>query len=689
VLVVADVAPAVVRGGGERALWEWARRLAARGHTVRVLGRADGSPPAPGAGGPEVRHFAVDRRSALGFLRAAVLAARRATEAVLAGSGADVLHLHQPLSGLGALGAPGARTLPSLYTFHSPAPVEYWLRRGSSPLHRPGPAGVVGAAILWAAERACVRRASRVQVLSAYSAELLRRLYGVSGARVVRIPGGADLERFRPVADRVALRRRLGLPESRPLVLTVRNLERRMGLDRLLAALGTVRRRWPEVLLVVAGTGSLGRPLAELARALGLEGHVRFLGFVDEATLPDLYATADLFVLPTRALEGFGLATVEALACGTPVVGTPVGATPELLAPLDPALLARDATAEGLAEALDRFLTRLRADPAGVAALRRACRHHAETHYDWEASVDGLERTLGALTAHTAEGCEVCGAPCREATYRERRYRVCPRCGTLRLAEPLASATLRAYYEHEYPRLFAPEAVSPARRAMLGGLLDRLEELAPARRLLDVGAGGGHLCRAARERGWCAVGSDLALEACRAALKAGAPAAVQADGAALPVRSAALGAVTLVNVLDHLPDPQAVLAEARRVLVDGGVLAVRGPNAAFHRFWLRALAWLGPLGRPARLGRYPVLHVWGFTPRGLARLVARAGFEPVAVRASLPAADGPAWRQAPADPAARWLRRGLALLARVLAPSGGGILSPSFELYARRRRAGS
>lgn len=683
---MADVSPAVVRGGGERALWESARRLAARGHAVRVLGRSSEPPPASRPGEPEVWHFAAERHSAVTFLRAAVLAARRAAEEALARAGADVLHLHQPLSGLGALGARGARGLPSLYTFHSPAPLEYWLRRGSTPFHRPGPAGWLGAALLWAAERACVRRATRVHVLSAYSGHLLSRLYGVSGERVVRIPGGADLERFRPVADRTALRRGLGLPDGRPLLLTVRNLERRMGLDRLLRALSAVRRRWPEVFLAVAGTGSLERPLAELARALGLEGHVRFLGFVDEASLPGLYAAADLFVLPTRALEGFGLVTVEALACGTPVLGTPVGATPELLAPLDPTLLARDATVAGLARALDQFLARLRADPEGVEALRRACRRHAETHYDWEASVDGLERTLGALAAGGAEECEGCGARRREATYRGRCYRACPRCGTLRLAELPAPAPLRGYYERDYPRLFAPEDLPPARRAMLGTLLDRLEELAPTRSLLDLGTGGGHLCLAARGRGWRAVGSDLAFGACRAALKAGTPAVVQADSAALPVRDAALGAVTLVNVLDHVPDPRAVLAEVRRVLVGGGVLAVRVPNATFHRFWLRVLAGLGPLGQWSRATRYPVLHVWGFTPRGLARLVARAGFEPLALRASLPAAEGPAWRRASADPLTRLLRRVLAVMAPVLSPKGGGILSPSFELYARRPR---
>src|SRR5207249_11624167 len=60
-----------------------------------------------------------------------------------------------------------------------------------------------------------------------------------------------------------------------------------------------------------------------------------FLGFIPDETLPSYYHAADVFVLPTRELEGFGLVTVEALACGTPVLGTPVGATPEVLSGLE------------------------------------------------------------------------------------------------------------------------------------------------------------------------------------------------------------------------------------------------------------------------------------------------------------------------------------------------------------------
>ena len=209
------------------------------------------------------------------------------------------------------------------------------------------------------------------------------------------IRGAVATERFRPSADRGRVRAGLGLPAQRPLLLTVRNLEARMGLDALLRAVAILRLRVPEVLLVIGGDGSRRAELEALTASLGLERHTRFVGWVPEEALADHYRAADVFVLPTRELEGFGLVTIEALACGTPVLGTPVGATPELLAPLDPGLLFRDATPEAMADGLEQFLAGKGRDPAAAGRLRQACRRHAEK-YDWARVLDALERALGA-----------------------------------------------------------------------------------------------------------------------------------------------------------------------------------------------------------------------------------------------------------------------------------------------------
>src|SRR6185436_4243444 len=141
-------------------------------------------------------------------------------------------------------------------------------------------------------------------------------------------------------------------------VVTLRNLEPRMGLIELLRAMPAVRAAQPDVRLVVAGTGPLAPALQAETAALGLASTVRFTGFVPEGDLPAFYGAADLFVLPTQALEGFGLVTLESLACGTPVAGTPIGATPELLEPLDRALVFDGASSESIARGLIRVLAR-------------------------------------------------------------------------------------------------------------------------------------------------------------------------------------------------------------------------------------------------------------------------------------------------------------------------------------------
>src|SRR5262249_27750007 len=161
--------------------------------------------------------------------------------------GADVLHFHQPIGAFGVLTSPLGRRLPSLYTFHSPAPLEYRSRRGMSGLHRGGLVGRAAALLLRTLERVSLSRVSRIQVLTDFSVGLLWDLYRIDGDRIVKIVGGADVERFHPKGSQEVQRRALGLPVDRPLLFTLRNLETRMGLDALIRAMAAVRERFPRV----------------------------------------------------------------------------------------------------------------------------------------------------------------------------------------------------------------------------------------------------------------------------------------------------------------------------------------------------------------------------------------------------------------------------------------------------------
>jgi glycosyltransferase involved in cell wall biosynthesis/SAM-dependent methyltransferase len=702
IVAIADVSPLAVIGGAERVLWEHMRRLARRGHDVRVLCRVAAGEPAPPTvrEGVEIVEFASLRRSPVDFLQSTVRGARRALAELLARRDADVLNVYQPLSGYGVLTSAPGRRLPTLYSFMSPAPLEYRSRQRMTVHHRAGAVGLAGLAALWMAERACLRRAARVQVHSDFSASLLWKLYRLPAERVVKISGGVDVEHFRPAANRPGVRAALGLPLDRPILLTVRNLEARMGLDTLLEALGLLVRRIPDVLLLIGGSGSRRAALEAQVRGLGLDKHVTFLGFVPEAELPRHYQAADVFVLPTRELEGFGLVTAEALACGTPVLGTRVGATPELLEPLDAGLVFRDATAEAMAADLGALLTRLGSDRVEAARLRAACRQHAEARFGWERVVDALEATLREVAARPgpapapAVGCEACGDTLRPSAllYGGRRYARCARCGARRVVALPTTSQTRHEYQVRYARRFPPARIEPERRALLADIAARLRALAPPGRLLDVGSGGGHLMAAAGALGWQPIGTDLSHEACVAARAAGRAPAVNAGADALPFRAGSLDAVALVNVLDHTTGPRVVLGEAARVLRPGGVLIVRVPNGAFHAPWARLLGALGPLARWRGWDAYPVLHVFAFGPAALRRLVERHDFEVVSVLNSGLVSPAPG----PARPG--WMTSGRALLRRVTAIAAGTayalsgrrlIVGPSIELYARRRPSSS
>jgi glycosyltransferase involved in cell wall biosynthesis len=216
-------------------------------------------------------------------------------------------------------------------------------------------------------------------------------LHRLPASAIRVVPGGVERARFAPVGERQTLRKRLGLPVEGPLLFCLRNLEPRMGVELLLDAMPAVLVRHPTAVLVVGGDGPLAAPLRAHATRLGLGAAVRFCGFVPEGMLPAHYAAADASVVPTRALEGFGLVTLESLACGTPVIGTPVGATPELLMPLDRALLADAPTAEALARALLALFARNDRD-----ALAARCRAHTEA-YAWDRIAERLELELTSL----------------------------------------------------------------------------------------------------------------------------------------------------------------------------------------------------------------------------------------------------------------------------------------------------
>jgi glycogen synthase len=348
-------------GGANRHYHDLVRHLAAGGTAVRGL-VAGSDRPAADTGGV-VRAFCPSDAP----LARRMLAVRRAARRLLDEFAPDIVASHFALYALPCLDL--LRRRPFVAHFHGP-----WALEGEAE-----GAGRLATAAKLRLERAVYARARLCVAHTEAFARVLGDRYGVPRHRVRVVPGAIDTGPFLAAKlPREEARAALGWPANRPTVLIVRRLVRRMGLENAVAAMAEVRRRHPDALLMVGGRGPLAGELAGLVEAGGLGGHVRLLGYVPEEHLPLAYRAADLSVVPSVALEGFGLTTAESLAAGTPVLVTPVGGLPEVVRDLSQGLVVRGTAPADIAEGICSALS-------GRLSLPReaACRSYASSRFDW------------------------------------------------------------------------------------------------------------------------------------------------------------------------------------------------------------------------------------------------------------------------------------------------------------------
>jgi glycogen synthase len=293
-------------------------------------------------------------------------ACRRAVTQTLSTENVDVVAAHFSLYALPVLDL--LRKRPFIFHFHGP-----WA--GESRAEGEGRMAVGMKRLI---ESQVYRRADRFITLSSAFAGVLQRQFAVGRDRIFVIPGGVDASLYVCDGTRREARARLGLPLDRPLVVSVRRLVHRVGLEDLIDAMVQVRNVAPEALLLIAGRGERSRALAARIVDRGLRDHVQLLGFVPDSELPMLYHACDLSVVPSVALEGFGLPTVESLAAGTPVLVTPVGGLPETVSGLDPALVLPGCGSAVLADAIGGALRN-----PGALPSAEACARYVRENFDW------------------------------------------------------------------------------------------------------------------------------------------------------------------------------------------------------------------------------------------------------------------------------------------------------------------
>ena len=391
-LFIADVSIHRVIGGAERVLFEQTTRLAKKGHSVYLITRRlpeHRQAQETICGVHEVR-CRFNARNPARLVTETWPEVRRQVVQLHDRIRFDIINIHQPITVCGAMRAAGARKIPMVYTCHSLSAEEYISRNaGGGPANRLlFPLNAV--ARKWT-ERRVLRSCDRAITLSHYTLEKLRCIHGIPADRVDIVPGGVDLERFCPAVDKAAIRNVLDIPQDRFVVLTVRNLEPRMGLDRLVQAMPVVLSEIPQALLVIVGHGPLRDGLLATVNRLGLHSHVRMAGFVPEEALARYYQMADLFVLPSLDLEGFGMVTLEAMACGLPVIGTPVGGTKEILSGFNQRYLLRGCGVEDIAQGIISHHELISASRTRSHEISRECRRYVEAHYSWDQNISALE----------------------------------------------------------------------------------------------------------------------------------------------------------------------------------------------------------------------------------------------------------------------------------------------------------
>jgi glycosyltransferase involved in cell wall biosynthesis len=400
ILLLSEVSAEQVIGGAERVLREQAQALRNRGHEVTIVARAPSKQAAleTSVSGLLEYRYPVTSGHELGFVLSSIRGALRCFDVATNRRPPQGIVVHQSLAGLGPV---LARHLQGrfVYLCLSLAHEEYRSRnrRTGHAAHALRQAlNAVGRR--WT-ERLVIRRCARVIVLSDFMNRRVMSVHGIAPEKIRLVAGAVDVERFRPIANRTEIRRRLKLPPTQTILFTVRNLVPRMGLHNLLQAMSLLRRQdvGRDLLLLIGGEGPLGSDLTGQIRRLGLGDCVRLIGFVPDDSLPAHYQAADLTVLPTQELEGFGLITVEALACGTPVVGTPVGAIPEVLGRVDPDLIAAGCAAAPLAEAIGGLLKRFRLSPLEYKRLATKGRTLVEKEYTWGRHAEQIENLLQEL----------------------------------------------------------------------------------------------------------------------------------------------------------------------------------------------------------------------------------------------------------------------------------------------------
>lgn len=258
----------------------------------------------------------------------------------------DLIHSHYWLSGLLGKYAQQHWNVLHVLMFHTLGAVK----------NRTG-IGVPESDLRIASEEELAKTCHRILAPTENEKENVITYYGAPQERIGVVPCGVNLNLFRPM-DRLVARRRVGFDPKESIVLYVGRFDPLKGIDRLFSSVAHLKHRRRFRLVIIGGDGRRSlefKNLQELSRQKGIEDRVTFVGRVDQKELPPYYSAADVLVVPSY-YESFGLVGLESLACGTPVVSTPVGKLQDILKSERIGRVVRNADPRSIARGIEAFL---------------------------------------------------------------------------------------------------------------------------------------------------------------------------------------------------------------------------------------------------------------------------------------------------------------------------------------------
>lgn len=206
--------------------------------------------------------------------------------------------------------------------------------------------------------------------------------------KIVVIPNGIKIEDFEIPFSREQCREKLCLPLNTNMILFVGNLIQYKGPDILVNAMPMIAKDVPDTKLVFVGSGGMRAELEELSKKLGVEKHVKFIGFVEERLKPLYYKAADIFCLPSMmSTESFGIVNLEAMACGVPIVASKIGGVPDVVKGGENGLLVPPKDSEKLADAIIYLL-----ENEGVRKKMGENGREKVEGYSWERVAEETEK---------------------------------------------------------------------------------------------------------------------------------------------------------------------------------------------------------------------------------------------------------------------------------------------------------